>query len=135
MSHAINPMSYVLGSKKGRQAGIGLGDATNNYILPATVSAGKPIYDATAMTASTMLTGNPVLGKAVSDSLWNEMVAKQGFDPRERQKSQELGELSSTLGQAVAKPYSASLGGLLSRNLVAEEFRRRDRQRRIGGVY
>jgi hypothetical protein len=133
MSHAINPMSYVLGSKKGRQAGIGLGDATNNYILPATVSAGKPIYDATAMTASTMLTGNPMLGKAASDTLWNEMVAKQGYDPRERQKSQELGELSSTLGQAVAKPYSASLGGLLSRNLVAEEFRRRDRQRRIGG--
>jgi hypothetical protein len=133
MAHAINPMSYVLGSKKGTQAGIGLGDATNNYILPATVSAGKPIYDATAMTASTMLTGNPMLGKAASDTLWNEMVAKQGYDPRERQKSQELGELSSTLGQAVAKPYSASLGGLLSRNLVAEEFRRRDRQRRIGG--
>jgi hypothetical protein len=80
-----------------------------------------------------MLTGNPMLGKAASDTLWNEMVAKQGYDPRERQKSQELGELSSTLGQAVAKPYSASLGGLLSRNLVAEEFRRRDRQRRIGG--
>jgi hypothetical protein len=133
MAHAINPMSYVLESKKGKQAGIGLGDATNNYILPATVSAGKPIYDATAMTASTMLTGNPVLGKVAADTLWDKMVADKGFDPRERQKSQELGELSSTLGQAVAKPYSASLGGILSRNLVAEEFKRRDRQRRIGG--
>jgi hypothetical protein len=109
---AINPMTYVLGSKTGRNLGIGLGDATNNYLLPAVVSAGKPIYDATAMTASTMLTGNPVLGKAVADTLWNEMVAKKGYDPRERQKSKELGELSGVAGQALAKPYSASLGGM-----------------------
>jgi hypothetical protein len=108
----INPMTYVLGSKTGTKVGVGLGDATNNYLLPATVSAGKPIYDATAITASTMLTGNPVLGKAVSDTLWNEMVAKQGYDPRDRQKSAELGELSGVAGQALAKPYSASLGGM-----------------------
>lgn len=109
---AVNPMTYVLGSKTGRNLGIGLGDATNNYLLPAVVSAGKPIYDATAITASTMLTGNPVLGKAVADTLWNEMVAKKGYDPRDRQKSKELGELSGVAGQALAKPYSASLGGM-----------------------
>jgi hypothetical protein len=124
---AINPMTYVLGSKTGRNLGIGLGDATNNYLLPAVVSAGKPIYDATAMTASTMLTGNPMLGKVAADTLWNEMVAKKGYDPRERQKSKELGELSGVAGEALAKPYSAALGG----NIVADEFRRRDRQRRI----
>jgi hypothetical protein len=109
---AINPMTYVLGSKTGRNLGIGLGDVTNNYLLPAVVSAGKPIYDATAITASTMLTGNPVLGKAVADTVWNEMVAKKGYDPRDRQKSKELGELSGVAGQALAKPYSASLGGM-----------------------
>lgn len=106
---AMNPMAYAIKNKGTRDAMISSGDATNNYILPAVVSAGKPIYDATAMTASTMLTGNPVLGKVAADALWNGMVGDKGYDPRDRQKSAELGTLSDTLGKAVAKPYSASL--------------------------
>lgn len=108
---AINPMSYAIKNKGTRDAMISSGETTHDYLLPAVVSAGKPIYDATAMTASTMLTGNPVLGKTVADTMWNEMVAKKGNDPRQNQKSKELGVLSETFGKAAAKPYSAALGG------------------------
>jgi hypothetical protein len=122
-----NPMMWAL-SDKGTSKKMGeLGLITNDYLLPAVVSAGKPIYDATAMGASTMLTGNPMLGKMAADTLWNEMVAKKGIDPRDRQKSKELGAVSSILGQAATKPYTAAFGG----NIVADEFRRRDKQRRI----
>ena len=110
-SEYVNPMMWAIKDKNVRGAMATSGQITNDYLLPAVVSAGKPIYDATAMTASTMLTGNPVLGKAVADTLWNEMVAKKGFDPRENQKSKELGQLSATFGQAMSKPYSASLQG------------------------
>lgn len=108
----VNPMMWALKDKDTSNLMAKSGEITHDYLLPAVVSAGKPIYDATAMTASTMLTGNPVLGKAVADTLWNEMVAKKGYDPRENQKSKELGELSETFGKAVSKPYSASLGGM-----------------------
>lgn len=106
-----NPMMWALKDKDTSKAMAQSGEITHDYLLPAVVSAGKPIYDATAIVGSTMLTGNPVLGKAVADTLWNEMVAKPGYDPRQNQKSAELGELSSTFGQAVSKPYSAALGG------------------------
>jgi hypothetical protein len=127
---AINPMTYALGNKDTRNAMIQSGKITHDYLLPAVVSAGKPIFDATAMVGSTMLTGNPLLGKVAADTVWNEMVTKKGNDPRQNQKSKELGELSTVFGQALAKPYSAALGG----NIVADEFRRRDRQRRVGGA-
>jgi hypothetical protein len=107
-----NPMMWALSDKGTSQAMAKSGEITHDYLLPAVVSAGKPIYDATAITASTMLTGNPVLGKAVADTLWNEMVAKKGADPRQNQKSKELGDLSGFAGKAVAEPYSASLGGM-----------------------
>ena len=97
----INPM----GTKVGRQIGKSLGDITNNYLLPAVVSAGKPMLDITAMGASTALTGNPVLGKVVSDIAWREGVEKTGNDPRKRQKSAILGDLSATVGEAVATAY------------------------------
>lgn len=91
--------------------GMAMGDLTNNYLLPATVAVGKPIYDATAEGASTLLTGNPVLGKVVADSLWNNMVAKQGYDPRKNQKSKLLGEISGETGKAVAKPFQGAVFG------------------------
>jgi hypothetical protein len=108
---AINPMTYALGNKDTRNAMIQSGKITHDYLLPAVVSAGKPIFDATAMVGSTMLTGNPLLGKVAADTVWNEMVAKKGNDPRQNQKSKELGELSTVFGQALAKPYTAALGG------------------------
>jgi hypothetical protein len=108
---AINPAGYALGNRDVRNAMIQSGKVTHDYLLPAVVSAGKPIFDATAMVGSTMLTGNPILGKAVADTAWNEMVTKKGNDPRQNQKSKELGVLSGTFGKALSKPYSASLAG------------------------
>lgn len=106
-----NPMMWALKNKDTSNLMGQSGELTHDYLLPAVVSAGKPIYDATAMAASTMLTGNPVLGKVAADTMWNEMVAKPGNDPRQYQKSKELGELSGTFGQAAAKPFAAALGG------------------------
>jgi hypothetical protein len=127
---AINPMTYALKSKGITKAMKQSGDLTQNELLPAVVSAGKPVFDATAMAASTALTGNPVLGKVAANTLWKQMVEKKGFDPRKRQRSQELGELSSTFGQAAAKPMKASLGGS-----IWKEFKKRDKQRRkVGGT-
>jgi len=105
MRKVSNPLSKAnpLGYKAVQNVGAKMGDITNNYLLPAVVSAGKPMLDATAMTASTMLTGNPVLGKAISDIAWREGVEKTGNDPRERQKSKALGELSGVAGQTGSK--------------------------------
>lgn len=113
----INPMSYALDNKTISKGMSSLGDVTHDYILPAVVQAGKPIYDATAMAASTALTGNPVLGKVAADTLWNEMVAKQGYDPRKNQKSEILGELATTAGKAAAAEAGGSrmMGGAKSR--------------------
>jgi len=108
---AINPMTYALKNKGTSKLMAQSGDTTHDYILPAVVSAGKPIYDATMMAASTAATGNPLLGKVAGDTLWNEMVAKKGYNPEKNQKSKELGQLSGAFGKAVAKPYSAGLGG------------------------
>ena len=120
---AINPMTYALGNKDTRNAMIQSGKITHDYLLPAVVSAGKPIFDATAMVGSTMLTGNPLLGKVAADTVWNEMVTKKGNDPRQNQKSKELGELSTVFGQALAKPYTAALSGgyRLKGGMVDEE--------------
>jgi hypothetical protein len=55
------------------------------------------------MGASTLLTGNPLLGKALADSLWDNMVANKGIDPRDRQKSEELGNFSGAIGNVLGK--------------------------------
>lgn len=94
-----NPLGY----KEVQNVGAKMGDVTNNYLLPAVVSAGKPMLDVAAMGASTALTGNPFLGKTVSDIAWREGVEKTGNDPRERQKSKELGELSEVAGKTGSK--------------------------------
>lgn len=99
----INPMMLALNDKRTSKGMADLGEVTNDYLLPAVVSAGKPVYDATAMGASTLLTGNPILGKAVADSLWDNMVANRGIDPRDRQKSQALGTTSGLIGNVLGK--------------------------------
>jgi hypothetical protein len=60
----INPMMIALNNDKSRKLMAQSGELTNDYLLPAVVSAGKPLYDTSAMAASTMLTGNPVLGNS-----------------------------------------------------------------------
>jgi hypothetical protein len=99
----INPMMIALNNPKSRKVMSQSGELTNDYLLPAVVSAGKPVYDGTAMGASTLLTGNPLLGKALADSLWDNMVANKGIDPRDRQKSEELGNFSGAIGNVLGK--------------------------------
>ena len=103
----VNPMTYV--TKSGEKLMSGLGDVTHDYILPAVVSVGKPILDATAEAASTELTGSPVLGKVAVDALWNNMVAKKGADPRANQKSALLGKVSGVAGDVIADGVSAGM--------------------------
>ena len=134
---AVNPMTYALGNKDIRNTMIKSGEITHDYLLPAVVSAGKPIFDATAMVGSTMLTGNPVLGKAVADTVWNEFVSKKNADPRDNQKSKELGVLSETFGQALSKPYSAALAGNGRKNkllILYHQFKQQNPKSRIKDI-
>jgi len=103
-SEKINPMSYALKNKKTRNLMTSSGDVTHDYIMPAVVEAGKPIAEASAMAASTALTGNPILGKVVFDSLWRNMVEKKGYSPIENQKSKTLGKVAKATG-AVGEAY------------------------------
>jgi hypothetical protein len=99
----INPMMYALNDKKTSKMMAKSGEITNDNLLPAVVSMGKPVYDATAISASTMITGNPVAGKILADSLWKDMVADKGIDPRDRQKSELLKAISGKIGAKLGK--------------------------------
>jgi len=99
----INPMMYALNDKKTSKLMAKSGEITNDNLLPAVVSMGKPVYDATAISASTMITGNPVAGKILADSLWKDMVADKGIDPRDRQKSELLKAISGKIGAKLGK--------------------------------
>lgn len=104
---AINPMTYALKDKGTSKLMNQSGNTTHDYILPAVVQAGKPVFDATMMAASTAATGNPLLGKVVGDTMWNEMVTKTGSDLRKNQKSKVLGEVATAVGETAA----SSIGG------------------------
>jgi hypothetical protein len=96
-------MMYALNDKKTSKMMAKSGEITNDNLLPAVVSMGKPVYDATAISASTMITGNPVAGKILADSLWKDMVADKGIDPRDRQKSELLKAISGKIGAKLGK--------------------------------
>lgn len=113
---AVNPMTYALKDKGTSKLMAQSGDTTHDYILPAVVQAGKPVFDATMMAASTAATGNPLLGKVVGDALFNEMVTKPGYDLRKNQKSKVLGEVATAVGETAA----SSIGGA-GRNCRAEK--------------
>lgn len=108
----INPMSYAIKDKKSRQAMIKSGEITQDYIQPAVVSAGMPLYYGAAGTAGMML-GGPVGAMAATkgaDLLYKKMVGEQGYDPRERQKSELLGAISAEVGKAGASQMKSSVG-------------------------
>jgi hypothetical protein len=107
----INPMNHIIKNKSARKGMIGLGNTTHDQLLPAVVAMGKPIYDGVAASASTLLTGNPVLGKAVADSLYNNMVTKPGYDPRQNQKSELLGNISAEIGNHAGELIGEKIGG------------------------
>lgn len=111
VGNKINPFSYVADNKHALEMANQTGIATHDYILPSVVAVGKPVADSIASGASTMLTGNPILGKIAMNSLWDNMVDKQGYDPRLNQKSSVLGNVSSTTGKVIAKPVAGMITG------------------------
>jgi hypothetical protein len=127
---SVNPMSIPIKNKTTRDALIKSGEITNKNLLPAVVEVGKPIYDATATTASTMLTGNPMIGKEMSSELWDTMVKKKDIDPRKRQSSLLLREISKEIGKDTAKNMKRGLGGKIDRLLLQNDS---ENQIGIGG--
>jgi hypothetical protein len=106
VAEKINPFGVALKNKKTANLLTSSGDITHDYILPAVVEAGKPIGEAVFMSGSTALTGNPLLGRAVYNSLWKNMVADKGYDPRQYQKSKTLGKVAKATG-AIGEAYTA----------------------------
>jgi hypothetical protein len=105
----INPVKYALENKKISNLMNQSGKLTNNYLLPAAVSAGLPLYYGAAGTAGMMLGGplGALAATKAADTLWQEAVVKKGYDPRERQKSKVLGAISEKIGQAGAAQFKA----------------------------
>ena len=98
----LNKMNPVMwGIRNHPEVGIKLGQVTNNELLPAVVTVGKPVYDATAIATATAFTGNPLLGKVVADEFWNEFGAP--YDPRNRQHNEALRRLSEKAGDIAGK--------------------------------
>lgn len=122
-SRKLNPFYY----KSVRDKGMETGDVTNNQLLPAVVEAGMPLLYASAGTAGMML-GGPVGSAAAvkgTQMLYDEMVAKKGYDPRDRQQSEVLGAISKEAGkqgasQLKSKAKSASLTDRITASKKAE---------------
>ena len=110
---AVNPITYVSKIKGATNLMRQSGQLTDKYLLPAAVSAGLPLYYGAAGTAGMMLGGpaGALAATKAADILWQEAVAKKGFDPRERQKSKVLGAISEKVGQAGAAQYKAGMSG------------------------
>jgi len=84
-----------------RYPGVGelLGNLSYNYALPAMVSMGYYAYISAAEAGAVMLGLPPEAGRAAAEILWQEMVVQPGYDPRERQKSKELGAFADGIGR------------------------------------
>lgn len=107
----INPFNHLTTNKTTNNMLNQTGVATHDYILPSVVAIGKPIAQGIAGASSTLLTGNPMIGKVAFDSLYNNMVSKPGYDPTQNQKSKLLGDVSNTIGNELAKPVSTVISG------------------------
>ncbi len=110
---ALNPMSYALKNKGTRDLMIQSGQFTNDYALPAAVSAGMPLYYGAAGTAGMMLGGpaGSMIATKGAQSLYDEMVGKPGYDPRDRQKSKTLGVVSGEVGKMGSSRLKAGASG------------------------
>lgn len=105
-----NSRFNVVGSKSFQNIGNKTGDATWHYALPATMTAGKHLYDGVAATASTMLTGNPMAGRVASKALWNTFI-DEDTDLRKNQKSAVLGRVADEVGKHGTTALTGSMKG------------------------
>lgn len=113
----LNPLSSALKNKDTRNLMIQSGEFTKDTALPAVTTAGMPLYYGAAGTAGMML-GGPMGSMAATksaDALYNQMVAKPGYDPRARQKSETVGLVSGEVGKLGAQKMKSGItGGSLS---------------------
>jgi curved DNA-binding protein CbpA len=98
----INPMSIALSHKKSRNFMEKQGDLTRDYYLPELVSIGIPVAQNVAAMGSTILTGNPVLGRALFDATYKNMVTDKGYDPRDQSKSKKINKASKQASAAIS---------------------------------
>ena len=98
----INPMSIALSHKKSRNFMTQMGDDTRDYYLPELVSIGIPVAQNVAAMGSTILTGNPVLGRALFDATYKNMVTDKGYDPRDQSKSKKINKASKQASAAIS---------------------------------
>ena len=107
VSQNINPMAHMIKNKKSRKALSASGDVTQDYLLPATVEAGKPVYYGAAGTAG-MMVGGP-LGAIVATEgakeLWDQKA--QPYQPT--QKSKSLKTASQLMGVAASSRYKQDM--------------------------
>lgn len=114
-----NPLLAFQNSDAGRKTAIGLNasnpiiqlnerypgvsavleNLTYNYALPAMVSMGYYAYISAGEAGAVMLGLPPEAGRVGAETLWQEMVVKPGYDPRERQRSDELGAFADNIGR------------------------------------
>lgn len=102
----LNPFNNKQFSNLGRDAG----DLTWHYALPATVTAGKHVYDGMAGAVSTMYTGNPYAGRKASDALWNTFI-DEDTDLRKNQKSKVLDKIADEAGKQASNYLSGKVTG------------------------
>ena len=93
----INPVYQM--NTRAPEVGEVMGNLSYNYALPAMVSMGYYAYIAAAEGAATMMGLPPQVGKEAAEILWDEMVVKPGYDPRERQKSKAVGTSADMMGR------------------------------------
>jgi hypothetical protein len=109
----LNPVSWAIENKKSRDAMIKTGQFTQDTALPAVVTAGMPLYYGAAGTAGMMLGGpaGSMVATKGAEALYNQMVAKPGYDPRARQKSKTLEVVSGEVGKMGASNLKAGASG------------------------
>lgn len=104
MGENLNPFNQLLKNDKTSDLLVKSGELTNNYLLPATVSAFKPVGQA----AATMF-GGPLAGLAVDKAV--NYGLSFGNNPEDNQKSKLLGNIASITGELAGD----KMGGKIKR--------------------
>lgn len=102
-----NPMMWALKNKRSRKGMIETGKITTNYLLPAVVEAGKPVYYGVAGTAGMMI-GGPV-GALAATKAAEELWKRQGQPYQPKQKSELLGKISTQIGKTAGSKAVSSM--------------------------
>ncbi len=107
----VNPVGYAIRDPRLQSAMIKSGEISTDYLLPAIVQAGMPMYYGAAGTAGMMLGGPLGAAAAVQGArmLHDEMVGKPGYSPAQQQRSKSLGQFSTAVGKIGASNIKSDL--------------------------